>query len=68
MKELFFILIIIGILLLIYRRLARKVRGSDCGAICQLIRKPSLPKKSKTCEENKKEARKAIERIKKERK
>jgi len=66
MKELFFISLIVIVLLLVYRRLSRKVRGSDCGVVCQFLRKPSPPKKLKTYKESKQEARKRIERIKKE--
>lgn len=66
MKELFFILIIIGILLLIYRRISKKGKGPGCGIICQLLQKPSLPKKLKTYKESKQEARETIKRTKKE--
>ena len=39
MKELFFISLIVIVLLLIYRRLSRKIRSSDCGVIYQLLQK-----------------------------
>lgn len=61
-----FIFIIVLVLFLVYRRVVRKARGSDCGVICQVLRKPSPPKKPKTYKERKEEVRKRIEEIRKE--
>lgn len=57
------IFIVIIAFFLIYRRLTRKVRGSDCGAVCQLLQKPSPPLKLESPKETRKEIKKRMERI-----